>query len=415
MSKNKTQSGTKNLNESLMKSIAITPPIYRYVLIGILITCIIAVAWGMFGSIPQRVKGVGMINTVEGLDRITAISTGRISEIKAGINDEVKAGDVIAFIDQPEVKSSIEQMKFSIEKLKQNNAISSKGNVQNTTIKTQSNNLAISRLKANIEEINKSIQFHEKRLAQEKELFEKGLITYSQYFSTQQELASDKISKINLEEQLELITLDTKERELSNNLDELNIEKQLGLLELELEDMVKEYKLKSEIKAQIDGYISQLNVKIGDIVSPELTIGIITANTKDNNKFILNLYVPFNSNSVIDKGMSVDIQIFSVDPYLHGYLEGKVKYVSQYISDTEGLMNTLGNKNLIQYIDSKGGVYSVVVELEKDPDTYSGYKWSNGEGPQIKIHPGQLSLAYVNVKEKAPIDLILPIFEAYFD
>jgi HlyD family secretion protein len=415
MSKNKTQPGAKNLNESLMKSIAITPPIYKYVLLGILIICIIALAWGIFGSIPQRVKGIGMINTEDGVERITSVASGRISEIKVGLNDKVKAGDVIALVDQPELKASLDKMKFSLDKLKQSNQISLEANTENTSMKKQSNNLAINRLKASLKEINENIAFYEKRLEQEKEIYEKGLITYSQYFSTQQQLASDKIKKINIEEQLKLTRLDSKETQFNSDLNQLNIEKQIGLLELELEDMTKEYKKYTELTANTDGYVSQLNVKKGDIVSPEMTVGIVTDTAGEGSNYILNLYVPFDSNAVISSGMNVDIQIFSVDPYLHGYLNGKVKYVSQYMSDTEGLFNSLGNKSLIEFIDSKGGVYSVVVELEKNSDTYSGFSWSNGEGPQIKLHPGQLSLAYVDVKVKAPVDFILPIFEAYFD
>lgn len=355
-----------------------------------------------------------MINTVEGLERIIPSSSGRISEIRVKLDDQVKAGDIIAIVGQPEMKFSIDQMKLSIKQLKQRNLITSKGNTESTIIKSQSNNLAASRLKANIEETNKSIQFYEKRLDQEKKMYKIGLITYSQYFSTQQELASNKINKISLEEQLNLITLNEKERDLSNNLDETSIKNQLTLLELEIKDLIKEYKLNTELTANTEGYISQLNVKIGDLVSPKYTVALITAQEEKNNH-ILNLYVPFNSNSVISKGMSVDVQIFSVDPYLHGYLKGKVISVGQYMSGIESLMNTLGNENLIKYLDSKGGVYSVVVELEKNSNTYNGYAWSNNKGPQIDIHSGQLSLAYVNVKVKAPIDFILPIFEAYFD
>jgi HlyD family secretion protein len=366
MTKKKTQATTDNVGDNLMRSIAITPPVYSYVLIGILITCIIAVTWSIFGSIPQRIKGVGMINTYEGLEKVTASSSGRISEIKIKLNDQVKIGDIIAIVDKPEIKSSIDQMKLSIKQLKQRNIITSTGNTENTVIKTQSDNLAVSRLKANIEEINKSIEFYEKRFVQEKKMFDKGLITYSQYFSTQQEITTNKINKIGLEEQLDLITLGKKERDLSNNLNEIEIKNQLVLLELEIENLIKEYKLKTELTANLDGSISQLNVKTGDIVSPEYTVALITPH-QDKNNYILNLYVPFNSNAIVSKGMNVDIQIFSVDPYLHGYLEGKVKYVAQYMSDNEGLMNTLGNKNLIQFLDSKGGVYSVVVELEKKP------------------------------------------------
>ena len=415
MSKKNTQSGSKDLNDSLMKSIAITPPFYKFVLLGILIICIIAFAWGIFGSIPQRVQGIGMINTEEGVDRITSASSGRISEVKVGLNDQVKKGDVIAVVDKPELKTSLDKMKFSLDKLRQTNQISLEANSENLNIKIESNQLAVQRLKSSLKEINESIRFYEERLKQEKEIYEKGLITYSQYFETQQHLATDKIKKINIEEQLKLTKLDSKETELNSDLNKINIEKQIALLELELEDMIREYKKYTELKANTDGYLSQLNVNVGDIVSPEVTVGIITNTTKDSFDYILNLYVPFNSNAVISKGMDVDIQIFSVDPYLNGYLNGKVKYVSQYMSDAEGLFNTLGNKNLIEYIDSKGGVYGVVVELEKDPNTYNGYSWSNGKGPKVKLYPGQLSLAYVDVKVKAPLDFVLPIFGAFFD
>jgi len=403
-----------NVDNTLMKSIVITPPIYSYVLIGMLVTCLFAIIWGIFGSIPQKVQGVGMINTTEGVLEVKAMASGNISEVKVKLDDTVKVGDVIAIIDQPELKFSIDQTKLSIDQLKQRKDITSFGNNKNTIIKTKSDNLAVSRLKANIEEINKSLLFYEKSILQDKELYEKGLITYGQYFSTQQELASVKMNKISVEEQLGLVTLNKQEWALNNNLGEINLESQLSLLELELEDLIKDYKIQTEVTAKKNGYITQLNVKKGDLVSPNYNVAIINSKESEGN-YILNLYIPFSSNAFITKDMGVDIQLFSVDPYLYGYLKGKVKYISPYLADNDGLMSTIGNSTLIETLDSKGGVYSVIVELEKDPKTFNGYKWSNEKGPPIKIYPGQLSLGFVNVKVKAPIDIVLPIFKAYFD
>ena len=410
MGKKKVKVTTDNIGTSLMKPVLITSPMYNYVLIGITVISLIAIIWSLFGSIPQRVQGIGMINTIEGLERVTASSSGRVSAIKFSVNDSVKKGDVIAIIEQPALKSSIEKLKFSIKKLKQNNLIASSGTTENNKIIRLSNNLSRSRLNSNLDKVNESILFLEKRVLQEKILYEKGLITYSQYFTTQQQLSSTKLSKIEIEEQLKQLTLDNNERVLNNNLDELNTSKQLGILELELKDLMEEYKAKSEVTAQISGYISQINANVGDLVTPELTLINITTVNEDDNNYILNLYVPFNTNAIIKKGMSVDIEIFSVNPYENGYLKGKVKDVSQYMADAEGLLKTLGNETLIGIIDSKGGVYSLVVELEKNPETFNGYKWSNSKGPKSKIYPGQLSLAYVNVKVKAPIEFVLPIF-----
>lgn len=408
------QDNPSNVDETLMKSIDITRPIYSYVLIGIIITCLIAVIWSIFGSIPQRVEGVGMIDTVEGLERVTSISNGRISEVKVKLNDQVKAGDVLFIIAMPERKYSIDQMELSIGQLKQKKYITFSGNTKSTLIKKKSDELSELSLKKNIEEINKSIIFYTKRVVEEKKLLDEGLITYAQYFSVQQDLASMKMNKINTEEQLNLISLNRNEWNLNNNINEIDLSSQLTALEVELADLIEEYKFETEVTAKTSGFVRQINIKKGDIVSPEYILAIINAN-EDKKSYILNLYVPFTTNAFISKGMDVDVELFSADPNLYGYLKGSVKYVAPYISETEGLQNVLENNSLIKYLDAKGGVYKIIVDLETDPNTFSGFKWSNKKGPPMKIHPGQLSAAYVNVKVKAPIDYVLPIFNAYFN
>jgi HlyD family secretion protein len=408
------QDKPSNVDETLMKSIDITRPIYSYVLIGIIITCLIAIIWSIFGSIPQRVEGMGMIDTVEGLERVTSISNGRISEVKVKLNDQVKAGDVLFTINMPERKFSIDQMKLSISQLKQKKNITFSGNTKSTLIKKKSDELSELNVKKNLEEINKSILFYKKRVVEEKKLLDKGLITYAQYFAVQQDLASMKMNKISTEEQLNLISLNRNEWNLNNNINEIDLSSQLTVLEVELADLIEEYKFETEVTAKTSGFIRQINIKPGDIVSPEYILAIINAN-EDKKNYILNLYVPFTANALISKGMDVDIELFSVDPNLYGYLKGSVKYVAPYISETEGLQNVLENSSLIKYLDAKGGVYRLIVDLETDPNTFSGFKWSNKKGPPMKIHPGQLSAAYVNVKVKAPIDYVLPIFNAYFD
>ena len=222
------------------------------------------------------------------------------------------------------------------------------------------------------------------------------------------------MNKISTEEQLNLISLNRNEWNLNNNINEIDLSSQLTALEVELADLIEEYKFETEVTAKTSGFVRQINIKKGDIVSPEYILAIINAN-EDKKSYILNLYVPFTTNAFISKGMDVDVELFSADPNLYGYLKGSVKYVAPYISETEGLQNVLENNSLIKYLDAKGGVYKIIVDLETDPNTFSGFKWSNKKGPPMKIHPGQLSAAYVNVKVKAPIDYVLPIFNAYFN
>jgi HlyD family secretion protein len=222
-----------------------------------------------------------------------------------------------------------------------------------------------------------------------------------------------QMEKISTEEQLNLILLNSEEWDFNNNLTENDIANQVLMLELELEDQIKYLKNQSEVTTSTDGLIRQINVKVGNVISPNFTLAIINVKEKKKN-YILNLYIPFDANEIVTKGMDVDIELFSVDENLYGWLKGNVTYASSYISDSEGLLNDLENQTLIEFIESKGIVYKVIVELMVDPDTFSGFAWSNKKGPPAIIQPGQLGIGYVNVKVKAPIDFVIPIFNNLF-
>lgn len=53
----------------------------------------------------------------------------------------------------------------------------------------------------------------------------------------------------------------------------------------------------------------------------------------------------------------------------------------------------------------------VLAELERDPSSFSGYKWSSGE-PQIRLAPGVPTKARITIEEKAPISFVFPFLEA---
>ena len=224
-----------------------------------------------------------------------------------------------------------------------------------------------------------------------------------------------KNKKISAKEQLSLISLNKEEVEFNNIFDENDISNQIEVLKSSLVELEKNYKLQTEIIANSNGVIGEISGRIGDVITPGYNLATIRYQGKDLKNYVLNLYVPYNANEPIKKGMSVDIQPFNVDHNKYGWLQGKVNYVSSIPADDYAMLETLGNKNVIELIDFRGSTYKVVVILETDPNTFSGFKWSNNKGPQIKLTTGQLSIGYVNVKVKAPIDFVLPIFNDYFN
>lgn len=408
--------GNSNSGDNLLlKALVITRPMYSYVLIAFIVAAVITIAWGIFGSIPLKIEGIGEISTKGGLHRVNALYGGQLTHVNANINDVVNKGDVIFIVRQPEMESKINELEASVKQLKAKRVLILSGNNKNTSLKKKVDNLGEKRLQDKLSENQKTIDFLEKKVSQEKELYDKGLITYSQYFSTQSSLTEVKTERIGLNEQLSLITLNSEEWNLGKNITEKDIVDQVAILEKELEDLNKEYKLRTEVKAKTNGIVRQINAKAGDIVSSELILAVINEDEKTSKSYLLNLYVPFSSNELITGGMEVDIQPFNVDYNLYGWLKGTVIEASPFVSSSKSLVNDLQNGDLVSLIESKGAVYKVVVQLNTDPNTFSGFDWSNKKGPPFKIYPGQMTRAFVNVKEKAPIDYLLPIFKDYFN
>ncbi|MDF2867869.1 MAG: putative efflux pump rane fusion protein, partial [Gammaproteobacteria bacterium] len=54
------------------------------------------------------------------------------------------------------------------------------------------------------------------------------------------------------------------------------------------------------------------------------------------------------------------------------------------------------------------------IDLIEDQKTYSGFRWTSSQGPNLLIGNGTLATATVTIKEQAPITLIIPALKRFF-
>jgi len=75
----------------------------------------------------------------------------------------------------------------------------------------------------------------------------------------------------------------------------------------------------------------------------------------------------------------------------------------------EGMAAVLHNEALVRSFSHEGAPYSVLVQLERDRAAVSGYRWSSGTGPPIRLTTGTIARAEITTREQPPIDLVVPI------
>lgn len=401
-------------SDLLTGSLIITRPLYKHALLAFVVGSVCAITWAFYGSIPHRIDGLGEVNTIGGLYKISTSYKGQIDKINVRINDDVKEGQVLFLLKQPELENTVHEMEEELALLQAKKALLQSGNATSYDLKSGVNKMAQESLLVQIKASAQTLSFLEKKLQQNKKLLEDGLITDSQLIDIHKSLADVKANKAAQEKALKDLVLSTQEWTHDKDMSENDVENQIKNLSQKLSSARNAFSLNTEVSSPISGSIVQMNVKYGNEITPGMQLGTVEVPDNQDN-YVLDMFVPFNSNARLSNGMDVDIEPFVVDRNLYGWLKGKVVNVHGYVSDGVELTNELANDDLAKLIAQKGPVYKVTVKLLTDPSTESGFSWSNKKGPPFSINLGSLCTGYVKVKDKAPVDYLIPIFKEYFE
>lgn len=126
------------------------------------------------------------------------------------------------------------------------------------------------------------------------------------------------------------------------------------------------------------------------------------------------LLVPVDQGKKIRLGMEVHIIPSTVNEQIYGYMLGSVTHVDTYPSNTLQLRNILGSDEMVKSFQQGGeDVYAaapirVVVALERDPGTISGFRWSSRKGPPFHLTTNTVFRAEAATETSRPIDLVIP-------
>lgn len=150
------------------------------------------------------------------------------------------------------------------------------------------------------------------------------------------------------------------------------------------------------------GQVTALVVNKDDKFNPGKDI-IRVAPTSYNSQIVV-CYVPLASAKKLERGMTVNITLDSLDSNSHGHMTARIVNIDAYATPNEAMASVLGdNNNLSALFTKDGAVVAVACELYPDPDTVSGLYWSNPKGAAVTVQNGSLVTAKIVTDEMAPI------------
>jgi len=150
---------------------------------------------------------------------------------------------------------------------------------------------------------------------------------------------------------------------------------------------------------------------VGQVLSQGMKLGIIEAEGASQSLSTL-VYFPIKDGKQIQPGMTLQITPDTVKRERFGGILGRVKTVSAFPVTKDGILSAVGNAEVTQSLMFQGGQVAVLAELEADPTTMTGYKWSSSRGPELQLSPGTTASVRVTVSQWAPITFALPILRS---
>jgi hypothetical protein len=132
--------------------------------------------------------------------------------------------------------------------------------------------------------------------------------------------------------------------------------------------------------------------------------GVLVHPTQSSDELVGLTYFGSNQAKQIQPGMEIMLVPDTLGAEQTDGLVAQVKSVS------EPSVTTLDAARQSGIVNQENSV-EVVAELEPDPLTASGYRWSSRRGTRLTLSPGVSAIARITLAEKAPITFVFPFLE----
>jgi HlyD family secretion protein len=119
-------------------------------------------------------------------------------------------------------------------------------------------------------------------------------------------------------------------------------------------------------------------------------------------------YIPVVDAKKVLPGMKAQVSPSTVKQEEFGAIMGTVTGVAEFPSTQQSLRGILVNDELIRTIANVEGPVEVRIDLERDANASSGYKWTSSGGPPMQISSGTVGSVMVITNDQMPISMILP-------
>jgi HlyD family secretion protein len=375
---------------------------------------LVALLWGIFGFIPKKAMGNGIIMKTGGLVDVVTESAGRVTMVYFQVGDVVHKGRVVARLAQPEMINRIQATTLRLENLHKKYELAEQQRAQHLKLEGESTAQQRANLKSNIASLEKRIKMLTERRDNQKQLAEEGILTKQTYLDTQFELNRTEQDLGEQQANLKKVEIKQEQIERDNRWELAELRRQIKDIESEVEETRANLSESDTVVSHYTGRVIEVVSKEGAVVgkaTPIIKLELIGDSINTHQALV---YFSATEGKKVKPGMVAQVSPSTVQKEEYGFVYARVWSVSKYPASREAMMLNLKNETLVNdFTKSLGAPIEARVLLIPDPNTPSGYQWSSSKGPSVELHSGTACQVTVVTSEDRPISLIFPLFKKH--
>ncbi|WP_347489126.1 NHLP bacteriocin system secretion protein [Desulfoscipio sp. XC116] len=438
--------------EELDQRLTVTSPTGWLACLAVIMLVVTGIIWGIFGKIPDKAVGQGIIISSGGVSGVIPRVSGQITDVSVREGDYVEKGDVIARAEQTDIIEEINKLKVDLKVIKEldpNNPLQEDDKLDlntygqiaeffrdigyaRTSLDVQRANLSsaektraieLEQAKSELNQATLQLEKTKENYENLKYLFDNGAVSEQDFKEAERNFILSESNLQNKKEQLRNLQLEGNEytrsqvqqaeenlEVLIQTLNKIKFSKEKEL-ETEIARLQEQLVINSDITSDVAGRVLELQVKKGDLVQAGSSVCSIAKEENEAESLEAVVFIPVEQGKKVHPGMEVNISPTTVKKEEDGYMLGNVKSVSEYPVSSQGMMLTLGNAELVNKLLGQSSPVEVRVELIRNSGTVSGYKWSTPDGPKMIIDSGTLCIGEAKVSEQRPINMVIPFIK----
>ena len=352
-----------NTPEQLDQPMQLLRPGHWALLFGLLSFSGYIVIWSIFGRLPIRIQGSGVLTTPNTIHLIQAEIAGRIKSMPFDIGTCIKKGETLALIDPVELK--LEQKKAEDE------------------------------LTQLINDDRGEETYARKRY----ELLERELKRVSKYARSGAISADDY-------DRREQKTRDLEAQIFAEDNRRNQRIKQQQLTLFKIKEKISQM---AAVKAHQNGCIVGRQVQTGQYIQPATIL--FEFNVMESNDDLISLgFFAAKDGKRLKLGQPVRVTPTTTKQQRHGGIQGVITEISPLPISQAALKLRLGNQATVNSINPNNvPLIEVTTSLKISKNTLSGYDWGGGPGPDLSLTPGTNTNISVVVEQRPPISYVIPL------